>query len=245
MFKRFFLAGLMLAFGTSALAAAPMHASTHKAPKKPAHTRMHAAAKLSPKPMGAKVAFVTAVQADLMKRFPMAKDAEAAGYVRFGNEDKSGSISYANQHWNSADAQHPSQLWYDVNGHLLGADFSVVKTPGAAAKRPNLWGVNPARWLNFKKPHVHWILKDPKTGKLTYGATSGKKFVAAGGDLANPTAATVVKLGKAKDAANVVTVFQFPAQWDLQVWVKPNPNGAFAEMNPDVKPSKAAAKHDM
>lgn len=244
MFKRFFLAGLMLALGSSALAATPMH-PMHKPAKKPAHAPMHAAAKLSPKPIGAEVAFVTAVQADLMKRFATAKDAEAAGYVRFGNEDKSGSISYANQQWNSADAQHPSQLWYDVNGNLLGADFSVVKTPDAAPGPPKLWGVNPARWLDFKKPHVHWILKDPKTGMLSYGATSGKKFVAAGGVLASPTAATVVKLGKAKDAADVVSVFVFPALWDLQVWVKPNPNGAFAEMNPNVKPTKDAGKEDM
>ena len=244
MFKRFFLAGLMLAFGSSAMAATPMHPA-HKPPKKPAHTPMHAAAKLSPKPMGAEIAFVTAVQADLMKRFATAKDAEAAGYVRFGNEDKSGSISYANRQWNSADPQHPTQLWYDVNGNLLGADFSVVKTATGPAGPPALWGVNPARWLNFKHPHVHWILKDPKTGTLSYGATSGKKFAAAGGDVENPTAATVVKLGKAKDAADVVSVFEFPALWDLQVWVKPNPNGAFAEMNPNVKPSKDAAKDDM
>ena len=119
------------------------------------------------------------------------------------------------------------------------------KAPDSTGGPPHLWGVNPKRWLNFKKPHYHWIVKDPGTGALSYGGTSGKKWIAAGGDPVKPAAETVVKLGKAKAAADVVSVFVFPALWDLQVWVKPNPNGAFAEMNPNVKPSKDAAKDDM
>ena len=44
---------------------------------------------------------------------------------------------------------------------------------------------------------------------------------------------------------DVKKVFVFPALWDLQVWVMQNPNGAFAEMNPLVKPSATADKDDM
>src|SRR5689334_4594760 len=69
--------------------------------------------------------FVASIQADLMKRFPTAADAAKAGYVRYTNEDSSGAVSYANMQWQSADIRHPSQLWYDKNGQLLGADFSV------------------------------------------------------------------------------------------------------------------------
>ena len=219
-----------------ALAATKSHAkSTAKMAKMPA--------KLSDKPVGAEVAFVTAIQADLMKRFPTAADAEKAGYVRYTNEDNTGAISYANQQWQSADAQHPSQLWYDVKGNLLGADFSVLKSTSATP--PQLWGVNPKRWLDFKHPHYHWIVKDPKTGALKYGATGGKKYAAAGGVVDKPTADVVVKLGEATAAADVVTTFEFPALWDLQVWVKPNPNGAFAEKNPSVTPSKDAEHGSM
>ena len=32
-------------------------------------------------------------------------------------------------------------------------------------------------------------------------------------------------------------VFLHPAMWDLVVWVLPNPDGAFADANPNVKPS--------
>jgi hypothetical protein len=189
---------------------------------------------LSPKPQGAEVAFVSGVQKDLNARFSTIAQAEAAGYFRFTNEDKTGSISYANLQWTSNDPQHPSQLWYSVDGKLLGADFSQPYVKGSP---PNLWGVNPQRWGRFGK-HIHWVLN--VDGKETYGATSVKNWTAAGGDPDNPQAATVVKLGKATDASQVKHVFVFPAIWDLEVWVLDNPNGAFAEMNPNVHPSANA-----
>src|SRR5580700_10296564 len=79
---------------------------------------------LDPQPNASEATFVTGIQKDLMARFPTAADAIKAGYFRFTNEDSTGAISYANLQWQSADPQHPSQLWYDVNGNLLGADFS-------------------------------------------------------------------------------------------------------------------------
>jgi hypothetical protein len=198
-------------------------------------------ATLSPKPQGAEAAFVTSIQKDLMARFPTAADAEKAGYFRYTNEDDTGAISYANLQWQSADPQHPSQLWYDVNGNLLGADFSQIKAKDSAP--PNIWGINPARWEPFHH-HVHYILAGAG-GKLTYGATSAKKFQAAGGDPKDPQAATLVAMGIAKSADQVQKVFAFPAIWDLIVWVKPNPDGAFAEKNPLVTPSANAEKDSM
>ena len=171
----------------------------------------------------------------------MIADAEKAGYFRFGNEDSSGAISYANLQWQSADPQHPSQLWYDVHGNLLGADFSVLQS--SSPEPPKMWGVNYSRWVSFRE-HVHWILVGPN-GTETYGATSAKKFTAAGGNVDDPQAITVVKMGKAKSAADVKRVFLFPSIWDLIVWVKPNPNGAFAEKNPLVTPSANAEKDGM
>ncbi|MGZ3553490.1 MAG: hypothetical protein ACXWNL_18930 [Vulcanimicrobiaceae bacterium] len=177
--------------------------------------------------------FVRSIQADLTKRFPTAADAQKAGYVRYTGEDDTGAISYANLQWQSSDAKHPSQLWYDKNGNLLGADFSVFKTD---EQRPKLYGVNPGRWVSFDD-HVHYVLKDSATGDLQYDKyVMAPDFVKAGGDPSHPTAAMLVKMGKAKSAADVVTVFDMPTIWDLIVWVKPNPNGAFAEKNPLVKP---------
>lgn len=199
----------------------------------------YAASTLSPKPQGAEVAFVAGIQQDLNARFPTIADAERAGYFRYTNEDDTGAISYANLHWTSADPQHPSQLWYSVDGKLLGADFSVPDTTGTP---PTLWGINPKRWDAFGA-HVHYVLM--MDGKETYGATSVKKFTDAGGNINDPQAQTVVAMGKAKTPAMVEHVFLFPKIWDLIVWVTPNPNGAFADKNPLVHPSKNAETMNM
>ncbi|MDQ6931295.1 MAG: hypothetical protein M3126_11600 [Candidatus Eremiobacteraeota bacterium] len=233
----------LFASGTVAFAVPQTHAMAAKMKMPPkAMAASKVKAKLSDKPVGAaETLFVRSMQADLMQRFPTAADAEKAGYVRYTNEDNTGAISYANFDWQSADAQHPSQLWYDVKGNLLGADFSVLH----ANNPPHIWGINPARWSNFKHAHYHFIVKDPKTGALTYGSTNAKKIIAAGGTTANLDPAIVVKLGKATSATDVVKFFEFPALWDLTVWVKSNPNGAFAEKNPSVIPSANAAKDSM
>jgi hypothetical protein len=198
-----------------------------------------AAATLSPKPQGAEVSFVSGIQKDLNARFSTVADAQAAGYFRYTNEDSTGAISYANLQWTSNDPQHPSQLWYSVTGQFLGADFSQ---PYVAGTPPNLWGVNRGRWIHFGE-HVHYVIDSG--GKETYGATSVAKFQAAGGDPQNPQADALVKMGIVKNVADVKHVFQFPAVWDLIVWVTPNPDGAFADKNPLVHPSANAEKDDM
>lgn len=203
--------------------------------------------KLPDKPLPAEVAFVQQVTTDLNARFATPADAEKAGYFRYTNEDKTGAISYANLQWNSAaDPAHPqpSQLWYDAKGRLLGADFSVPLTSDNSTAAPKLWGLDPGRWFKFKHAHVHYVLQG--TTDAAYGhAVSAADFTKNGGSLDNPTAAALVKMQKVKSADQVVKVFDFPAQWDVEVWVTPNPKGAFAEVNPLVKPSKNAATGDM
>ncbi|MGA9944077.1 MAG: hypothetical protein WBP75_03485 [Candidatus Cybelea sp.] len=198
-------------------------------------------ATLSPMPQGSEVTFVKSIQKDLMARFPTAADAVKAGYLRYGNEDEDGAISYANLQWQSGNPQQPSQLWYDVHGNLLGADFSVLQS--SSPQPPAIWGVNYHRWVSFRE-HVHYVLAGPN-GTEVYGATSAKKFAAAGGNADDPQAATLVKMGIAKNASDVKRVFLFPSLWDLIVWIKPNPNGAFADKNPLVTPSADAAKDSM
>ncbi|MGC1381801.1 MAG: hypothetical protein WA814_12360 [Candidatus Baltobacteraceae bacterium] len=196
---------------------------------------------LAPQPQGTEIAFVQGIQKDLMARFATPQDAEKAGYFRYGNEDSDGAISYANLQWQSADPQHPSQLWYDVNGNLLGADFSVLQS--SSPEPPAIWGVNYRRWVSFRE-HIHYILNGPN-GTETYGGLRAKKFAAAGGSVDDPQAATLVKMSIAKSTGEVKRVFLFPSIWDLIVWVKANPNGAFALKNPLVVPSANAEKDDM
>lgn len=234
--KRAFFALTFLA--CSALAAGVVAPAATPAPAKP---------KLSGKPLPSEVAFVQSVTKDLNSRYPTPADAEKAGYFRYTNEDDTGAVSYANLQWNSAsDPAHPqpSQLWYDVKGRLLGADYSVPLTAQNSAAPPNLWGLNPDRWFKFSRPHVHYVLK--ATGDAAYGhAVRGSDFTKNGGDLNDPTAAPLVKMHKVKSAGEVAKVFTFPAQWDVELWVTPNPLGAFAEKNPLVKPSKKAGMGEM
>ena len=168
MMKRIPWLALLLALGAAARAAADQDA-TYRGPISTSETT-----------------FVTAIASDLMARYPTAADAEKAGYVRYTAEDDTGAISYANQQWQSADIRHPSQLWYDKNGRLLGADYSVLVSNSSS--RPQLWGVNPGRWVEFDG-HVHWVAKDPATGQFAYDQWAWDKiFVAAGGNLDHPAA---------------------------------------------------------
>ena len=176
--------------------------------------------------------FVQQVQQDLKRRFPTVGDAEKAGFVRYTAPDDTGAISYANKQWQS-DESHPSQLWYDNNGNLMGADFSVLRPNNEP--RPKLWGVDPGRWVELNG-HVHYVTKDA-SGAMKYDQwVWNRDFVAAGGSLADPSADTLVKIGRVQNPSDVTTIFEFPTIWDLTVWVKPNPYGPFAWENPDSKP---------
>ncbi|MGH7737791.1 MAG: hypothetical protein ACREMP_07990 [Candidatus Tyrphobacter sp.] len=170
-------------------------------------------------------AFVARVQRDLVARFPHASDAIAAGYVRYTAPDDTGAISYANRHWDS-DPTHPSQLFYDAGGNLMGGDFSVLRPNGEP--RPQLWGINPCRWFEFNG-HVHYVIHDWNTGKMVYSQWIwNADFVAAGGNLSDPSAETIVKVGRVPSTRYIATIFEMPTIWDLIVWVRPHtPNQLF------------------
>jgi hypothetical protein len=233
--KRGFFALTLMAFGALAFGSSSVLAAAMKA-------------KLPDKPLPSETAFVQQVTKDLNSRFPTPADAEKAGYFRYNNEDSTGAISYANLQWNSAADPanpQPSQLWYDVKGHLLGADYSVPLTASNSSVPPNLWGLDPGRWSKFGHAHVHYVLSSGD-GNAPYGhAVRAGDYTGAGGSLTNPTAAPLVKLGKVSNAGQVAKVFTFPAQWDVELWVTPNPLGAFAETNPLVHPSANAGKAEM
>jgi uncharacterized membrane protein YjjB (DUF3815 family) len=191
------------------------------------------APKLDGHPTAAEAAFVSTISTDLQARFPTTASAMRAHYIRFTDEDSTGAISYANRMWNSADPAHPSQLWYDANGHLIGADYSVLYVD--SSNPPTLWGVDPSRWGKIGA-HVHYGLVGPN-GTTIYGGIGSKGLEAVGATVVTATAASLVAAGKAKKTSDVRFLFTFPAIWDLQVWLIPNPNGAFAEKNPNVTPT--------
>jgi hypothetical protein len=202
----------------------------------PAVAQMMNAAELSPHADAQEKKFISEASRFLHAHYPTPAQAARAGFIQFTPEDRTGAISWANRQWNSADARHPSQVWYDVHGRLIGADYSLLQSDHP--DRPHVWGIDPRRWITIHQ-HVHFGLRTPDGVK--FGATSAKRFQDAGGSLAAPSKQTLVNMGLAKSAGDVAFVFVFPTIWDLQFWVIPNPNGAFAAYNPNVKPENAQA----
>jgi hypothetical protein len=189
-------------------------------------------------PTAAELPFVSRSTAELQKLYGTTALATTAGYFRYTDEDSTGAISWVNpKYWNS-DETHPSQIWYDVKGNLIGVDYSWLKT---SKTHPSKWGILPARWFEFES-HVHYLVAAKALGAMQYGYILNGTITKDGGSAAHPTAADVVKAGKAKSQSDVKSVFSFPDLWDLEFWLVPNPTGVFAEKNPNVKPSAHAKK---
>jgi hypothetical protein len=184
--------------------------------------------------------FVTQASAAVQQRYATIAAAQAAGYRRYTNEDRTGAISYVNPaYMDSPDVAHPQQLWYDVNGRLLGGDWS--QTVATAPNGPTLFGLQPSRFHRIPL-HIHYVVKRPD-GSFDYGLyVRASDFTAAGLDPLHPTAADLVKLGKVPSADRVALVFALLANWDAQMWVIPNAAGPFNDSNPAVKPSPDQGK---
>ena len=188
----------------------------------------------------AEQSFYATASAAVQKMYPNPAAAQKAGYFRFTNEDRSGAISYENSaYFNSPDPAHPQQLWYDVNGRLLGGDWS--QTVAMAPNGPTLFGLSASRFHKIPL-HVHYAIKRAD-GTIDYGLyVRAADFTAAGLDPLHPTAADLVKLGKATSSDQVVFVFALLNNYDAQMWVIPNPAGQFADTNPTVMPSANQGK---
>jgi hypothetical protein len=185
-------------------------------------------------------AFYAKASATLQRLYPTPAAAQKAGWFRYNNEDDSGAISYMNPaYFNTPDAAHPQQLWYDVHGRLLGGDFS--QTVASHPKGPALFSISASRFGNTPL-HIHYGVKYAD-GTIDYGLyVSAGDFTAAGLDPLHPTAADLVKLGKVKSASAVTFVFANLNNWDATMWLIPNPAGQFADKNPNVKPSANQGK---
>ena len=132
---------------------------------------------------GGRTAVHRAAAKEIPARFATVAAAEKAGYFQYTPEDNTGAISYVNlKVWNSIDLDVPNQLWYDVNGRLLGVDYTVLQDQSPNAPT-SLFGYNvdPARWLH-RGAHMHYGYTMPD-GSLKLGAMPVAKFQRAGGTL--------------------------------------------------------------
>ena len=223
-------------------AVAPSLVSAQAMPAPPPLTPV----KMSPIPTPAEAPFIAKIQHDIPARFPTVASAEKAGYFQYTPEDNTGAISYVNlKVWNSIDIDVPNQLWYDAKGRLLGVDYTELESQSPAAPA-TLFGyaIDPSRWIH-RPAHIHWGFT-AADGSLRLGGTSVAKLVAAGGVASADTPLLPVNRAALVQAlANpdltspdqVKFAFLHPAMWDLIAWVLPNPNGAWADANPNVTPT--------
>jgi hypothetical protein len=201
--------------------------------------------KMSPIPTAAEAPFITKIQHDIPLRYPNVAAAQKAGYFQYTGEDNTGAISYVNlKVWNSIDPEVPNQLWYAADGRLLGVDYTILQSQSPDAPT-SLFGfaIDPSRWVH-RGAHMHWGFT-AADGSLHMGAMPVQKFTDAGGtpsenvpDIpANKVALVKAGIPGLTDPSQVKFIFLHPAMWDLYPWVLPNPNGAWAEMNPNVTPT--------
>ena len=150
-------------------------------PLRPLAAQTTPAPKLPPQPTPAEAAFVGKLQATIPPRFSTLAAARRAGFFQYTPEDETGAISYVNMKvWNRMELELPNQLWYDVNGRLLGVDFTVFESVSPQPP-PDLFGfaIERGRWVR-RGAHVHYGFMGPD-GSLKFCALTPQKFRDAGG----------------------------------------------------------------
>lgn len=202
--------------------------------------------KMSPMPTAGEQPFIAKIQRDIPARYATIAAAEKAGFFQYTPEDKTGAISYVNLAvWNSVDPNIPNQLWYDAQGRLIGVDYTIIESQ-ASTPPPTLFGfaIDPARWIH-RPAHMHYGFTGAD-GTLKMGGMPVAKFTDAGGIASEnqpaipANKAALVKAGVPglTSPDQVKFVFLHPPMWDLIAWVLPNPDGAWADGNPNVTPTQ-------
>jgi len=207
---------------TSAYAASPApmsHAMGMPAPKSTP----------APTPAPGEAAFIADVTKALQAKYPTTAAATAGGYSQMTRMEDDGTVIWFNGRWDSNVSKYePNFLWYDKNGKLVGLDYQY--TVSANPKPPaGTYPVRASRWTTID-PHVHFAYKLPNGSVKRRGAMLLK------GETADPTAAQLKAAKLLPANASLLWAHYHPKSWDLGFWLVPNPNGAFADLNPRVKP---------
>ena len=198
-------------------------------PKSHAMAMPSAKSTLPPTPAPGEAAFIADVTKALQAKYPTTTAATAAGYSQMTNLGNDGTAVWFNDKWDANVSKYaPNFLWYDKHGKLVGLDYQY--TVSANPKLPaGAYPVNASRWTTIP-PHMHFAYKLPSSTVKRRGAMLLK------GETADPTAAQLKAAKLLPAHATLLWAHYHPKTWDLGFWLVPNPNGAFADLNPLVKP---------
>jgi len=187
------------------------------------------AATLPPRPSAGEAAFVSAVAQALQVKYPTDDSAVKAGYYRTTRLEPDGTIIYFNNSWNPTKL-HPNFLWYDRHGKLVGLDYQYLVSAYPRPPGTNLYPVAAGRWSAIP-PHIHYGYR-MMDGTIKW---KGHKMLPNMED--NTLTEAELRSAKLLPAnAKLLWTYVHPKSWDLGFWLVPNSNGAFADLNPAVKP---------
>ena len=183
-----------------------------------------------PRPNAAERAFVADVTSALQSKFATTGEASAAGYYRMTRLEPDGTVIWFNGKWDGAVSKYePNFLWFDKNGKLVGLDYEYLTSTNLKPPGPAVYPVMASRWTTID-PHIHFAYKKPD-GTIVRRGAAVLPHVKGDPDAAELRAAKLLPAN-----ATLLWSHYHPKTWDLGFWVVPNPSGAFAELNPLVKP---------
>jgi hypothetical protein len=174
--------------------------------------------------------FVANVSATLTGKYPTTASAKSAGFTMLsGSIDDDNTYDWTNMSFTGIAPDHPNFLWYDRQGHLAGVDWEFPTAANQPAPRLAAFPVQTARWVAIPE-HVHYAYT--VNGTMKYGVTKATPALRTGTITADELRANGAKL---PEDAKLVWAMYHPAVWDLAMWTVPNPNGPFADKNPNVR----------
>ncbi len=194
------------------------------------HPMKMPAAKSTPAPTPApgEAAFIAGVTKTLQAKYPTTAAATAGGYSQMTRMEDDGTVIWFNGKWdNDVSKDAPNFLWYDKNGKLVGLDYQY--TVSANPKAPSMYPVKASRWTTIPA-HMHFAYK------MSNGTVKRRGAMALKGVTSDPTAAQLKAAKLLPANASLMWAHYHPKSWDLGFWLVPNPSGAFADLNPLVKP---------
>jgi hypothetical protein len=184
----------------------------------------------SPALTSSEKAFVAKTSSALTAKYPSEATAKSAGFTPlFDTIGSDNTYDWTNMSFTGVTPDHPNFLWYDRRGHLAGADWEFPTTAHAPPPQLAAFPVRSARWVEIPE-HVHYAYTI--NGKTKYGVAKATAELRTGTITATMLRANGAKLPK---DATLLWAMYHPAVWDLAMWIVPNPNGPFADKNPNVK----------
>jgi hypothetical protein len=176
-------------------------------------------------------AFVAKSSAAVNAKYPTTETAKSAGYgLLLGSIGDDNTYDWTNFGFANVTPDHPNFLWYDRHGNIAGVDWEFPKGSSTSAPQLAAFPVRAARWVAIPE-HVHYAYT--VNGTVKYGVIKATPALRS----AKMIDAQLLQSngGKLPKGAKLNWAMYHPAVWDLAMWTVPNPDGAFADKNPNVK----------